>query len=124
MNKPIILYDENCYLCRQTKLILQTFDWFNLFKWMAIQKEDVSKFKININDLSKELHLITPSKKILKGYDSLRYAFIRTPLTFVVGAFMYMPGMRVIGEPLYRLIAKNRYRIFKNRCKNGSCSMS
>ncbi|WP_159462162.1 thiol-disulfide oxidoreductase DCC family protein [Halobacillus sp. Marseille-P3879] len=128
MSKSIILYDAGCYLCRQSKKWIQILDFFKFFQWETIQNAGSTEWEkdVNLNEenLSKEIHLITPDGKILRGFYSLRYVLIRTPLTFIAGLFMYIPGSGLVGVPVYKWIARNRYRIFKNRCKNGSCSIS
>ncbi|SDM12370.1 thiol-disulfide oxidoreductase DCC family protein [Sediminibacillus halophilus] len=123
--KSIVLYDGDCYLCRQTKQTIKLLDWFGSFRWLSLQEYEkrqsvTSKQREAIRG---EIHLVKPDGKISTGYQAVRFMLARCPLTAPLGILMYLPYAEVIGDPLYRLIAKNRYRIFKNKCTNGVCKL-
>ncbi|WP_036843511.1 thiol-disulfide oxidoreductase DCC family protein [Pontibacillus marinus] len=125
MRKTMVLYDRYCFLCQQSKKWLEKMDWLNRLRWVSLQeysqKHTISEDKMKA--MKAELHAITPDQKEHVGYDAMKVAFIRCPLTFVLGILMYIPKSGIVGKPVYRFIAKNRYRLFKSKCKNGSCGI-
>ena len=122
--KTIALYDKTCSLCKESKRIFQKVDWFKQIKWISLQEygENI-RVKIDSKSLRREIHIITPSGKILKGFYAIRYLFVHFPVTSLFGILLYIPFAPIIGEPVYRFIAKNRHRFLKNKCDNGSCSL-
>lgn len=125
MGKTIVLYDRHCFLCQQSKKWIEKLDWLNRLSWISLQQyaEDHSVSKDKLKSMQAEIHAITPNDHEHVGYDAMKVIFIRCPLTFVMGLFMYIPKTKIIGKPLYRLIAQNRYRLFKSKCENGSCGI-
>jgi len=105
--------------------MFQKFDWFRRVSWVSLQEyeqmDTVRQF--NKKNLRKELHLITPRGKILKGFYAIRYLFLLFPATMILGVILFFPFTPLIGIPLYRFIAKNRHRFLNEKCKDGSCSL-
>ncbi|GGM36924.1 hypothetical protein GCM10011351_23880 [Paraliobacillus quinghaiensis] len=123
MSKNLILYDQYCYLCTQSKRIIKAFDWFRVFDWQSLQSYEKTT---NLSEQKKEalkgeIHLIKPTGESLTGFYAIRYVLLRCLLTFWLGALFYLPKADRIGNPIYRWVAKNRYRMFKSKCKNGTC---
>lgn len=122
--KTIALYDKTCSLCKESKRIFQKLDWLKLINWISLQEyEHFDEVKIDSKSLRRELHIITPNGKILKGFYAVRHLILHFPVTALFGALLYMPFTPIIGKPVYRFIAKNRHRFLKNKCDNGSCSL-
>ncbi|WML47245.1 DUF393 domain-containing protein [Neobacillus sp. PS3-34] len=123
--KMVTLYDENCSLCQETKRWFQKLDWLQRVKWTSLQEYEKGNYHQSFNkvELRKELHLILPSGRLLKGFFAVRKLLIHFPVTFIIGLILYIPLMPVIGVPIYKWIAKNRYRFFRKNCDNGSCSL-
>ncbi|WP_173915787.1 thiol-disulfide oxidoreductase DCC family protein [Halobacillus sp. Marseille-Q1614] len=126
MSKVKILFDEDCYLCQQTKSILQPLDWFRKMEWQPLQ-QFAEEYKISassVRTLKKEIHVITHKNEVKRGFAALQYLLLRMPTLFTLGLLINIPGVSLIGHPLYKGIARNRYNIFKKQCINGSCSIS
>lgn len=125
MTKPIVLYDETCYLCRQSKKIVKKIDWLHIFNWESLQtyEKNYPLTKEKKQAIKEELHVITPKRQQKVGYQSIRYILLRCPPTFLLGLLLYIPKSHVIGDPIYRWVAKNRYRLFKDKCENGACNI-
>ncbi|KHE67058.1 thiol-disulfide oxidoreductase DCC family protein [Halobacillus sp. BBL2006] len=126
MNKPIVLYDGACYLCNQSKRFFQKLDWMAKMEWISLQEyekfTDLSDYQRKA--INQELHVRFPTGYEMKGYDAVTYLMRKCPLTFILGLIFSIPGSGMIGKPLYSLVARNRYKLFKNKCKNGTCTLS
>ncbi|WP_222599153.1 thiol-disulfide oxidoreductase DCC family protein, partial [Aquibacillus kalidii] len=125
MGKPVILYDQYCYLCQQTKRIITALDWLNRLKWESLQKysKDHTVTEQEKKMMEGEIHIKRENKEDLKGFYAVRFILLRCPLTTIIGALSYVPKAEIIGVPIYRWIARNRYRLFKDKCENGSCQI-
>ncbi|MDL4842572.1 thiol-disulfide oxidoreductase DCC family protein [Aquibacillus rhizosphaerae] len=123
LDKPIILFDEQCYLCRQSKRIISKIDWFNQFKWLSLQQYERNQQLTSVQKdaIKSEMHLIKKNGEVLVGFFAIRYILLHCPLTALAGLVSYVPKSDVIGNPMYRLVARNRYQLFKNKCDNGVC---
>ena len=122
--KTIALYDKTCSLCKESKRIFQKIDWLKQINWISLQEYGKNgKVKIDNKSLRREIHIITSSGKILKGFYAIRYLFIHFPVTALFGILLYIPFTPMIGNPVYQFIAKNRHRFLKSKCDNGSCSL-
>ncbi|SDK09056.1 thiol-disulfide oxidoreductase DCC family protein [Sediminibacillus albus] len=124
-SKSIVLYDKDCYLCQQTKKIIHILDWFKVFDWVSLQKYEQTNLLSNQEKeaIRGEIHIIMPNGNRITGYQAVRFMLIRCLLTMPLGILMYIPKSEIIGEPLYKWIAKNRYQLFKNKCTNGVCKI-
>lgn len=107
-----------------TKKSFQKLDLLHRVDWVSLQKYEQEYGEPQFSrELRKELHIITPEKKVLKGFYAVRKLLLLFPLTFVPGLFMHLPFASAAGVPVYRLIARNRHKLLRKKCKDGSCSL-
>lgn len=118
------LYDEKCILCQEMKKKLQKLDVFQKIKWVSLQEyEQQSHAKsFHATDLRKELHILLPNGRVLKGFYAVRKLLLLSPFTFLLGLLLYFPFVPVVGRPVYSWVAKNRHLFMKKKCDDGSCS--
>jgi predicted DCC family thiol-disulfide oxidoreductase YuxK len=123
--KIIALYDENCSLCQETKRIFTSLDVWKKVNWISLQEYEKldSTLTFNHKELRQELHIILPNQKVLRGYDAVRKLLFISPYTCVAGSILYFPFLRILGQPVYQWVAKNRYKFLKRKCNDGSCSL-
>ena len=123
--KILSLYDEKCSLCQTSKKSFMKLDWLHKVRWVSLQgyEKDEQSLLLNRSDLRKELHIILPSGRLLKGFYAIRRLLLCFPITFLIGVFLYLPFMPIIGNPVYKWIAKNRYKWLRKNCKGDSCSL-
>ncbi|KAB2338904.1 DUF393 domain-containing protein [Cytobacillus depressus] len=123
--KTIALYDETCTLCKESKQFFEKIDRKQKVSWVSLQEYEKSESPHSFDkiELRRELHIITARGKVYKGFHAVRYLFLLSSQTIVLGYFLYLPGMSLFGNPIYKLIAKNRHKFFRKKCDNGSCSL-
>lgn len=123
--KEIALYDESCSLCQLSKKRIMSLDWFKRVNWVSLQEYEKKEISLHINkkELRKELHLITVNGKVLKGFYAIRKIMLQCPLLVLPGVICYIPFVDIIGNPMYRLVAKNRHSFFRQSCDDGNCSL-
>jgi len=112
-NKSIILFDGICNLCNASVLFIIKRDPTVNFYFQSIQDADAAKLPA---DLSKEalnlesILLIENNKLYKKSTAALRIARKLNALWPLFYVFIIVPVF--IRDPLYSLIARNRYRWF------------
>ncbi|MCM3708181.1 MULTISPECIES: thiol-disulfide oxidoreductase DCC family protein [Cytobacillus] len=123
--KTIALYDGSCSLCKETKRIFKKLDWLNKVEWISLQDYEKMPGSLSFprQDLRKELHLITPSGSVKKGYYAARRLLLLFPASFLISTFLYLPFTGLLGDPVYKWIAKNRHKFLKKKCDDRSCSL-
>jgi predicted DCC family thiol-disulfide oxidoreductase YuxK len=123
--KTIALYDGTCSLCKETKKIFKKLDWLNRVEWISLQEYEKrpGSFSFSRQDLRRELHIITPSGSVKKGYSAIRRLLFLFPASFLMSLLLYLPLTPMLGDPIYKWIAKNRHKFLKKKCDDGSCSL-
>ena len=124
--KNLALYDESCSLCQLSKKRVMSLDWFKQVKWVSLQEYEKKSNRIyifNKKELRKELHLITERGEVLKGFYAIRKMMFHCPLLFIPGVICYIPFVDLIGNRVYRWVAKNRHFFFRQSCDDGKCSL-
>nr|WP_034645502.1 DUF393 domain-containing protein [Bacillus methanolicus] len=123
--KTIALYDKTCLLCQETKRLFNKLDWLGKVEWIPLQEYEKkqSRFAFRKEDLRKEIHIITPSNKIYKGFYAVRRLLVNFPATFLFGILIHVPFADRIGNPIYKWLAKNRHKFLRKNCDRGSCSI-
>lgn len=123
--KTIALYDGTCSLCRETKRLSEKLDWLNKVEWVSLQEYEKNPRSISFSnqDLRKELHIITPNGEVKKGYYAVRRLLLQFPATLILSVLLYVPFAALIGNPIYKWIAKNRKKFLRKNCDDGSCTL-
>lgn len=106
--KPLIIYDNRCLFCINTKNKIDRSDKNKKLKWIGIDDFNYKKYKLKKENLLKETHLIY-SNKVYKGYYAFRQIAKKIPLLFPLYLILLFPGVNFIGSKIYNIIAKHRY---------------
>ena len=108
-NKPfrgILYYDASCQLCQRTLQIFRPL--LDTLRFQALPFPGKAPGEI-------KLHL--PDSEIKGGADALLYILKFFPPTLPFWLLSFIPGMRPLLHSIYKLIAKNRYKIMgKTTC--------
>ncbi|WLD92456.1 thiol-disulfide oxidoreductase DCC family protein [Alkalihalobacillus sp. AL-G] len=123
MGQSNVYYDRDCILCKQTKKRLSRFDWFNQLAWVPIQEIDDASPQLDRFSVQEEMHLITKNSTLYRGFYAVRRLSLQLPLLAPVGVLLYIPFVDRIGNPIYRWVARNRHRFFKDECEDGACQI-
>lgn len=123
--KMLALYDGQCSLCRETKKWCQKLDSRQKVEWISLQEYEKKKphSSLKASDLRREMHVILPDGRIVVGYWAVRKLMLAFPTTYLFGLLLHLPFVHLVGNPVYRLIARNRYKWKRKNCDNGSCTL-
>jgi predicted DCC family thiol-disulfide oxidoreductase YuxK len=139
----LVIYDGDCGFCNRCKRWFERLDLEGLLDWRPFQSGAGKAFGISDAAASEQVYLVA-GKKVYSGFRAIRRMLLFNPLTyfaiaFLIGAprgdFAYLtiyrrvvvalllavllPPFLPIGERLYRLVARNRYKL----APGGNCAV-
>jgi predicted DCC family thiol-disulfide oxidoreductase YuxK len=131
----LVIYDGDCGFCTRTKKWFDRFDLEGLFTWRPYQSGAGLAHGISDVEASERLYLVAGAT-IYSGFSAFRRMLLFNPLTYfamailiatppgdaslyrriVVSALLifFLPPLIPVGERVYRVIARNRYRLSAN----------
>ncbi len=125
-----VLYDGYCVLCNQTRRTVRALDWWKRIEFLDVhQWSEVEKRYpgLEFETAMGQVHVTTPEGQLLGGFEGMRLLMRDLPLGIPVWLLLQLPGMNWLGPRVYRIIARNRYRINKffgvDICEDGTCKM-
>lgn len=124
------IYDGNCVLCRQSKRIINALDWLQRVEFLDLQKWETVHQRypdLDWNAAFGQMHTMTSDGQMLGGFKGVRRLLRELPLGFPIWLLLHVPGVDWLGDQVYKVIARNRYRINKlvgaEVCENGACQL-
>lgn len=117
MNKgPIIIFDAICVLCSFNAQFILKYDKAHYFRLASMQGEIgtalYQKFDMNPND--PDTLIIVDGERIITDSDAVIYIYCNLGWPWRIMAICKIIP-KFIRDPIYRFIARNRYRIFGKR---------
>ena len=113
---PIILFDAECVLCSANAQFVLTHDRARRFRLAAMQGEVGVALcrRFGINPANPDTIIVVQGDRALRDSDAVLaiYAGLGWPWRIVAAA---RPVPRRLRDPLYRWVARNRYRLFGRR---------
>ncbi len=123
--KPVVvLYDGRCGFCKAAIFVLSIMDWLHRLEFHNYHDAKVRgryASTVPFSDLNEEMHAVLPahrslgeggpSGKIVKGFFAFRAMASHIPVLWPLAPFLYIPGVGLIGEFVYRYIAFHRPRV-------------
>jgi predicted DCC family thiol-disulfide oxidoreductase YuxK len=113
---PIILFDAECVLCSANAQFVLTHDRARHFRLAAMQGKVGAALcrRFGINPADPDTIIVVQGDRALRDSDAVLaiYAGLGWPWRIVAAA---RPVPRSLRDPLYRWVARNRYRLFGKR---------
>jgi len=123
--RAVVLYDGMCRFCRSQIAILQRLDLARRLDFVSLHDPRVAcDFpEIPFENLMREMYLIDRSGVAHGGADALRVVSRRLPLLWPLALFLHIPLSGPIWTWLYRIVARNRYRLGGKCDDGGTCHL-
>ncbi|MEM6331052.1 MAG: DUF393 domain-containing protein [Planctomycetota bacterium] len=128
----IVIYDGQCNFCRASVARLPWWDCQGRLCYVSLHDPSVAERwpDIALDRLHQEMCIVEgpggrrPGRRHW-GAEAVRHLTFRLRRLWWLMPLMHLPGMMLLARPLYRLVARNRYRIAGRAedCDNGSCSL-
>lgn len=107
----IFYYDGDCGFCTVCVRCLSRFDWRKRVSWRPWQEMACLPQGLTRDDLERSAYVEDARGDIFEGFFAVRRLLMALPVLVPLGLLMWLPGLHIIGVPLYRLVARNRFRI-------------
>jgi predicted DCC family thiol-disulfide oxidoreductase YuxK len=133
----LVIYDGDCGFCNRAKGWIERIDLEGLLDWRPFQSGAGREHGISDAEASERLYLIAGSQ-IYSGFRAFRTMLLFNPVTYFAMAVLiaappgaaslyrrilvagllafFLPPLVPVGEWVYRMIARNRYRLSANAC--------
>ena len=107
-----VIFDGACGFCQRSVKLGKRLDWLHRMAWRARLEPGLTEAfpQLSGEETQRRMVSIRPDGKTYGGFFAVRDIMIHLPLTFLPALVLYVPGVSLLGVPLYQWIAKNRRR--------------
>jgi predicted DCC family thiol-disulfide oxidoreductase YuxK len=123
--REVVLYDGMCRFCRSQIAILKRLDLAGRLEFTSLHDPSVVRDfpEIPFETLMREMVLVDRSGMVYGGARALRVIARRLPLLWPLALLLHIPFSGPMWNWLYRLVARNRYRIAGKCDEGGTCHL-
>ncbi|MEJ5343805.1 MAG: DUF393 domain-containing protein [Chloroflexus sp.] len=106
-----MLYDGNCRICRSQAALIAGYDDHNQIELLDANSASArERFpQISHEEAMGQLHVVGPDGTIYRGAEAVREILLQLPTLRGLGELLRLPGALTLAQPVYELIARNRY---------------
>ena len=108
--KWVFYYDGACGFCTAVVRTLRRGDFFHLITWIPYQSLDQPPPGLSWDDLDLGIYLDTGRDHHHRGFYAFRMLTLRLLPLIPLAPLFWFPGVSLAGAPVYRWVARNRYR--------------
>lgn len=125
-----VVYDGACALCTSSAVGLGRRFGPDRVVLLDLQAPGAMASHPSLRGVTREaamerMHVVLPGGRVVAGAEAVaRIAAAARWVGWIAFAY-YVPGVRQLAEALYRVVARNRYRLFgrTRRCDGGTCHL-
>jgi protein-S-isoprenylcysteine O-methyltransferase Ste14/predicted DCC family thiol-disulfide oxidoreductase YuxK len=128
--RTIVIYDGHCKFCVPGAKQLAQLAKPGSVELVSFQEpRALERFPgINYDACMRMMYLVTPDGRVYGGFEAAVRAVATRPIWGWIAYGYYLPGVRLLFDTAYAIIAANRYRIMgkavaAGECEDGTCSL-
>ena len=108
-----VIYDGDCGICTHTIRLLRLLDWAHRLTFFSnTDPLTFDKFPEVSHERSRlEILVQDPRTGWYGGFEACEWIACRIPLLWVLVPLTLLPGMAILGDHTYKLLARNRHKI-------------
>ncbi len=125
-DSDVVIYDGHCRICTAQVRKLLWWDCRKKLSYLSLHDPEVSRRwpDLSHDRLMQEMVIIDRHGNRHWGPAAIRYLTRRLRRLWWASPFLHFPGSMIIWRPLYRWIARNRYRLSGGpTCDEGTCAL-
>ncbi len=103
-------YDGQCGVCRGGVRRLLRLDWLGALEAIDFNSLSAERRPVDDTTFARGMPLHTRRGRLLVGFPAVRHALIHTPVGWLVGWLLYVPGLSQLGHWGYDAFARRRRR--------------
>jgi predicted DCC family thiol-disulfide oxidoreductase YuxK len=122
----VVIYDGQCRICTTQVRKIPWWDCQGKLSYLSLHDPEVQhRFPdLTHERMMKEMVIVDRDGNRHWGPEAIRYLSRRLRRLWWAAPFLYFPGSMFLWRPLYRWIARNRYRLSGGpACDEGTCSL-
>jgi predicted DCC family thiol-disulfide oxidoreductase YuxK len=125
MKKHFVLYDGECPMCVFQMKVMSWLDWLNVLALVPLSDARAKEIapQLTREDLLEAIHCVTPEGRIYRGARAIRFLGMRLPLLIPVALFMWLPGVILVAEIVYRWVSRHRLLFSRLFGCNDACAI-
>ena len=110
MTKQTVLYDGECPMCVFQMKALSWLDWRGALALVPLTDPRAQQLapQLTREDLLEAIHCVTPEGCVYRGARAIRFVGMRLPLLVPVAIFLWLPGVILLAEIIYRWVSRHR----------------
>ena len=106
----VLYYDGDCGFCGSVKRRLSRINFLHKIEWTPYQGLRRLPRGLSWDDLKSSAYLDTGQGPLSQGFYAFRMLALRLLPLIPLAPVFWFPGMNFLGETVYSLVARNRYR--------------
>jgi predicted DCC family thiol-disulfide oxidoreductase YuxK len=122
----VVIYDGHCRICIAQVSRLPWWDCQHKLAYLSLHELEVTQRwpDLPVDRLTAEMCVIDSRGDRHWGPAAIRYLTLRLRRLWWAMPLLYFPGSMLLWRPLYRWIARNRYRLSGTEsCDNEACRL-
>jgi len=121
----VVIYDGNCRICTEQVKKLPWWDCQHKLSYLSLHDPQVAERWPDLSHerLMQEMCIVDSKGRRHWGPAAIRYLTLRLRRLWWAMPALYFPGSMLLWRPLYRWVARNRYRLSGTECENGACQL-
>ncbi len=120
----VVIYDGNCRICTSQVSKLPWWDCQQKLAYLSLHDREVAQRWPDLSHerLMNEMCIVDTKGRQHWGPEAIRYLTLRLRRLWWAMPLLYFPGSMFFWRPLYRWIARNRYRLSgTDHCDTDTC---
>jgi predicted DCC family thiol-disulfide oxidoreductase YuxK len=111
-----VLYDGRCGMCGRAVRVLRGLDLFERCAFIDFRSADLAGYAARTRpaldpaSLEHAMAVVHPSGRLYQGFSAYRAMAWHLPMGWLMLPVLYLPGVRVMGDAVYRHVAERRSR--------------
>lgn len=117
----VVIYDDDCGLCRRLRRLGGRLDTFGALRWLPLQHEEALRYGIPRAELERRMYLVSGARR-WGGFAAVKRILLRLPPFWALAGMaaaiepwsvagfllLFSPLLSAPGERVYDLVARNR----------------
>jgi predicted DCC family thiol-disulfide oxidoreductase YuxK len=122
----VVIYDGRCRICTAQIRRLPWWDCQRKLSYLSLHDPEVARRwpDLSFDRMMQEMVIVDRYGNRHWGPEAIRYLSRRLRRLWWASPFLYFPGSMFLWRPLYRFVARNRYRLSGGpACDEGTCEL-
>ncbi len=125
LDADVVIFDGHCSICTAQVNKLPWWDCRKRLAYLSLHDPEVQRRwpDVSHDRLMQEMLIVDREGHCYWGPEAIRYLTRRLRRLWWAAPLAYFPGSMLLWRPLYRWVARNRYRFSCDACADGSCQV-